>query len=32
VDFVDSTEPFPHDHATRRELLRRGRPAPHEPT
>ena len=32
VDFVATTEPFPHDHATRRELLRRGRPAAHEPT
>jgi pimeloyl-ACP methyl ester carboxylesterase len=32
TDFVDTTEPFPHDHALRRELLRRGRPAPDEPT
>ena len=31
-DFVATTEPFPHDHALRRELLRRGRPQPvHEP-
>jgi pimeloyl-ACP methyl ester carboxylesterase len=32
TDFVATTQPFPHDHELRRELLRRGRPPRDEPT